>query len=61
MPFPIFNDCVWNIPRAELFHGNSTITVFGNNNQAESNNGIGTLSFHIRFGASLVFDVWGEA
>jgi len=57
MRFPILNDCVWNIPRAELFRGNRTISVFGNTSQAESNNGIGTLSFHIRFGASFVFNV----
>jgi hypothetical protein len=57
MRFPIFNDCVWNIPRAELFRGNRTISVFGNTSQAESNNGIGTLSFHIRFAASFIFDV----
>lgn len=57
MRFPIFNDCVWNIPRAELFSENRTISVFGNSSQAESNNGIGTLSFHIRFAASFIFDV----
>ena len=57
MRFPILNDCKWNIPRAELFRENRTISAFGNNRQSESNNGIGTLSFHTRFGASFIFDV----
>ena len=57
MHFPKFNDCVWNKPRAELFRKRRAMSAFGKNRQTRGDNGGGTVSFYIRFGASFVFDI----
>jgi len=57
MHFIIFNDCVWNIPRAVVFRKRRTMSSWGKNRQVRGDNGTGTVSFYIRFGASFVFDI----
>jgi hypothetical protein len=57
MHFPIFNDCVWNIPRAQLFRKRRVMSAFGKNKQKQCDNGTGNVSLYIRFGASFVFDI----
>ena len=57
MHFPIFNDCAWNLRRAQLFRKRRDMSAFGKNRQTRGDNGTGNVSLMVRFGASFVFDI----
>ena len=57
MRFHIFNDCAWNLRRAQLFSKRRFMSTFGKNKQVQCDNGNCNVSFMIRFGASFVFDI----
>ena len=57
MRLAIFNDCVWNMPRSELFRSRRAMSAWGKNRKSQSDNGTGNVSFLVRFGASFVFNV----